>query len=199
MTEQLELLCILTLRGVLFGVITSGSAIEREEFVSMVLTTFRLFASGQNLADTLYFRYTEQRPEWLTRKGKVRFEWSMAQKRMKARVATILHLWLELHWKPEDSGAIVRLQQLVGTVEEDCVFHAQSLRTSSYWIGSSRTRTFTVEGSERKRGIGPRWPLPISPRSQQGMTSPLSPRGIHQRSRLSASRLRRAPSSSRGC
>ena len=71
MTEQLELLCILTLRGVLFGVITSGSAIEREEFVSMVLTTFRLFASGQNLADTLYFRYTEQRPEWLTRKGKV--------------------------------------------------------------------------------------------------------------------------------
>ena len=82
MTEQLELLCILTLRGVLFGVITSGSAIEREEFVSMVLTTFRLFASGQNLADTLYFRYTEQRPEWLTRKGKVRFEWSMAQKRM---------------------------------------------------------------------------------------------------------------------
>ena len=117
------------MRG-LVGVITSGSAIEHEEFVSMVLTTFRLFASGQNLADALYFRYTEQRPEWLTRKGKIRFEWCMAQKRMKARVATILHLWLELHWKPEDSGAIVRLQQLVGAVEEDCEFHAQSLRTS---------------------------------------------------------------------
>ena len=117
------------LRG-LVGVITSGSAIEHEEFVSMVLTTFRLFASGQNLADALYFRYTGQRPEWLSRKGRVRFEWSMAQKRMKARVATILHLWLELHWKPEDSGAIVRLQQLVGAIEEDCAFHAQSLRTT---------------------------------------------------------------------
>ena len=117
------------LRG-LVGVITSGSAIEQEEFVSMVLTTFRLFASGQNLADALYFRYTEHRPEWLSRKGRIRFEWSMAQKRMKGRVATILHLWLELHWKPEDSGAIVRLQELVGTIEKDCAFHAQSLRMS---------------------------------------------------------------------
>ena len=117
------------LRG-LVGVITSGSAIEHEEFVSMVLTTFRLFASGQNLADALYFRYTEQQPEWLVRKGKTQFEWSMAQKRMKARVATVLHLWLELHWKPEDSAAIVRLQQLVGTIEGDCAFHAQSLRMS---------------------------------------------------------------------
>ena len=117
------------LRG-LVGVITSGSAIEHEEFVSMVLTTFRLFTSGQKLADALYFRYTEQRPEWLARKGKMRFEWSMAQRRMKARVATILHLWLELHWKPEDLGALVRLHQLIGVVEEDCVFHAQSLRMS---------------------------------------------------------------------
>lgn len=117
------------LRG-LVGVVTSGSAIEHEEFVAMVLTTFRLFASGQDLADALYLRYTEQRPEWLIRKGKMQFEWSLAQKRMQARVATVLHLWLELHWKPEDSGAIVRLQQLVGTIEEDCVFHAQSLRMS---------------------------------------------------------------------
>ena len=54
----------------------------------------------------------------------------MAQKRMKARVVTILHLWLELHWKPEDSGAILRLQQLVGTIEKDCAFRAQSLRVS---------------------------------------------------------------------
>ena len=117
------------LRG-LVGVVTSGSAIEHEEFVSMVLTTFRLFASGQDLADALYFRYTEQLPEWLTRKGKMQFEWSMAQRRMKARVATVLHLWLELHWKPEDSGAIVRLEQLVGTIEEEGAFHAQSLRMS---------------------------------------------------------------------
>jgi hypothetical protein len=117
------------LRG-LVGVITSGSAIEHEEFVSMVLTTFRLFASGENLADALYFRYTEQQPEWLKCKGRVRFEWRMAQKRMRARVATVLHLWLELHWKPEDSGAIVRLQQLVKIMEEDHAFHAQSLRTS---------------------------------------------------------------------
>ena len=117
------------LRG-LVGVITSGSAIEHEEFVSMVLTTFRLFASGQDLADALYFRYTEQQPEWLSRKGKTQFKWNMAQKRMKARVPTILHLWLELHWKPEDSGAIVRLQQLVGTMEEEDAFHAESLRTS---------------------------------------------------------------------
>ena len=117
------------LRG-LVGVITSGSATEHEEFVSMVLTTFRLFASGQNLADAFYFRYTEQRPEWLTHKGKMRFEWCMAQKRMRARVATVLHLWLELHWKPEDSGSIMRLEQLVGTIEEDCAFHAQSLRMS---------------------------------------------------------------------
>ena len=50
------------LRG-LVGVITSGSAIKHEEFVSMVLTMFQLFASGQNLADALYFRCTEQRPE----------------------------------------------------------------------------------------------------------------------------------------
>ena len=100
------------MRG-LVGVITSGSAIEHEEFVSMVLTTFRLFASGQNLTDALYFRYTEQRPEWLTRKGKIRFKWCMAQKRMKARVVTILHLWLELHWKPEDSGATPVLKRLV--------------------------------------------------------------------------------------
>ena len=117
------------LRG-LVGVITSGSAIEHEEFVSMVLTTFRLFASGQDLADALYFRYTEQQPEWLSRKGKVQFEWNMAQKRMKARVATILHLWLELHWKPEDSGAIVRLQQLVVAMEKEYAFHAESIRTS---------------------------------------------------------------------
>ena len=117
------------LRG-LVGLITSGSAIEQEEFVSMVLMTFRLFASSRDLADALYFRYTERRPEWLTRKGMMRFEWSMAQKRMKARVATVLHLWLELHWKPEDSDAILRLRQLVGTIEEDCVFHAQSLRMS---------------------------------------------------------------------
>ena len=117
------------LRG-LVGVITSGSATEHEEFVSMVLTTFRLFASGQNLADALYIRYTEQQPEWLSREGKMQFAWEMAEKRMKARVATVLHLWLELHWKPEDSGAIMRLQQLVGTIEKDCVFHAQSLRMS---------------------------------------------------------------------
>ena len=117
------------LRG-LVGLITSGSAIEHEEFVSMVLTTFRLFASGKDLADALYFRYTEQRPEWLARKGKMGFEWGMAQKRMKARVATVLHLWFELHWKPVDSSAIMRLQQLVGVVEGDCAFHAQSLRMS---------------------------------------------------------------------
>jgi len=47
----------------LVGVITSGSATEHGEFVSMVLTTFRLFASGQNLADALHTRYTEQQPE----------------------------------------------------------------------------------------------------------------------------------------
>jgi len=117
------------LRG-LVGVVTSGSATEHEEFVSMVLTTFRLFASGQNLADALHTRYTEQQPEWLTRKDGLRLEWSMAEKRMKARVTTVLHLWLELHWKPEDSDAIPRLQQLVATIEEDCVFHAQSLRMS---------------------------------------------------------------------
>ena len=117
------------LRG-LVGVITSGSAIEHEEFVSMVLTTFRLFASGQDLADALYIRYTEQQPEWLARNGEMQSEWSKAEKRMKARVATVLHLWFELHWKSEDLGAIVRLQQLVGTIEEDCVFHAESLRMS---------------------------------------------------------------------
>ena len=92
----------------------------------MVLTTFRLFAFDQSLADALYFRYAEQRPEFLSRKGRVRFEWSMIQKRMKARVAMVLHLWLEHHLKPEDSGAIVRLQQLAGTIEEDCVFRTQS-------------------------------------------------------------------------
>ena len=117
------------LRG-LVGVITSGSATEHEEFVSMVLTTFRLFASGQNLADALHTRYTEQQPEWLTRTDEVQVEWSMAEKRMKARVSTVLHLWLELHWKPEDSDAIPRLQHLVGTMEEDCAFHARSLRMS---------------------------------------------------------------------
>ena len=117
------------LRG-LVGVITSGSATEHEEFVSMVLTTFRLFASGRNLADALYTRYTEQQPERLIRKDEMQLEWNMAEKRMKARVATVLHLWLELHWKPEDSDAITRLQQLVGTMEEDRAFHAQSLRIS---------------------------------------------------------------------
>ena len=117
------------LRG-LVGVITSGSAIEHEEFVLMVLTTFRLFSSGQNLADALYSRYTEKQPEWLDRKGRAQFEWGMAQKRMKARVATVLHLWLELHWKPEDSGAITKLRQLVETMEEDRAFHAPSLRVS---------------------------------------------------------------------
>ena len=117
------------LRG-LVGVITSGSATEHEEFVSMVLTTFRLFTSGHDLADALFLRYTEQRPEWLTRKDGLQLEWNMAEKRMKARVATVLHLWLELHWKPEDSGAIARLQELVGTMEEDRAFHARSLRIS---------------------------------------------------------------------
>ena len=117
------------LRG-LVGMITSGSATEHEEFVSMVLTTFRLFASGEKLADALNCRYTEQCPEWLTRKGRVQFEWSKAQKRMKSRVATVLHLWLELHWKPEDFGAIPTLERLVGTIEEDRGFHAISLRVS---------------------------------------------------------------------
>lgn len=117
------------LRG-LVGVITSGSATEHEEFVSMVLTTFRLFASGEKLADALYCRYTEQCPEWLTRKGKMQFEWGMAQKRMKSRVATVLHLWLELHWKPEDIGAIPKLEQLVKTIEWDHAFHANSLKMS---------------------------------------------------------------------
>ena len=117
------------LRG-LVGVITSGSATEHEEFVSMVLTTFRLFASGEKLADALYCRYTEQCPGWLTRKGKVQFEWTMAQKRMRSRVATVLHLWLELHWKPEDVGAIPTLERLVRTIEEDRAFHANSLRMS---------------------------------------------------------------------
>ena len=117
------------LRG-LVGMITSGSANEHEEFVSMVLTTFRLFASGEKLADALYRRYTEECPEWLTRKGKMQFEWSLAQKRMKSRVATVLHLWLELNWKPEDFGAIPKLEQLVRTIEEDRAFHANSLRLS---------------------------------------------------------------------
>jgi len=145
------------LRG-LIGVITSGSAIEHEEFVSMVLTTFRLFASGLDLADALYLRYTEQRPEWLSRKGKMRFEWSMAQKRMKARVATILHLWLELHWKPEDLGAVVRLRQLVGTIEEDCAFHAQSLKMSLDRIVTDKSyhgRRFRTEERYRPTTIPP--------------------------------------------
>ena len=42
-----------SLRG-LIEVITSGSAIEREELLPMVLTTFRLFDFGQNLAEALY-------------------------------------------------------------------------------------------------------------------------------------------------
>jgi hypothetical protein len=117
------------LRG-LVGLITSGSAIEHEEFVSMVFMTFRLFASGQSLADALYFRYTEQRPDWLDHKGVVRYEWSMAQNRMKSRVATVLHLWMELHWKPEDSDAIPRLQELIKMMEEDGTFHARSLMLS---------------------------------------------------------------------
>ena len=117
------------LRG-LVGVVTSGSAIEHEEFVSMVLTTFRLFASGEKLADALYSRYVEERPEWLARKGKMRFEWSMAQARMKSRVGTVLHLWMELYWKPEDCRAIPRLKELIGAIEEDCVFHSKSLRMS---------------------------------------------------------------------
>lgn len=117
------------LRG-LVGVITSGSATKHEEFVSMVLTTFRLFASGEKLGGALYLRYTEQCPEWLTRKGKMQFEWTMAQKRMKSRVATVLHLWLELHWKPEDFGAIPMLERLVKTIEEDHEFHANSLKVS---------------------------------------------------------------------
>lgn len=125
------------LRG-LVGMITSGNAIEHEEFVSMVLTTFRLFASGRMLADALYLRYTEQQPEWLSNKGRLQFEWARAQKRMKGRVATVLHLWLELHWKPEDMGAIVGLWQLVETMEEDSAFHAQSLRMSLERIGEEK-------------------------------------------------------------
>ena len=125
------------LRG-LVGMITSGNAIEHEEFVSMVLTTFRLFASGQKLAEALHLRYTEQRPEWLSNKGRLQFEWTKAQKRMKARVATILHLWLELHWKPEDMDAIDGLWQLVETMEEDSAFHAQSLRMSLERIGEEK-------------------------------------------------------------
>jgi len=125
------------LRG-LVGVITSGSATEHEEFVSMVLTTFRLFTSGHKLADALYLRYTEQQPEWLTQKDGLQVEWRMAEKRMKARVATVLHLWLELHWKPEDSGAIARLQQLVGAMQEDHAFHAQSLGMSLDRIATDR-------------------------------------------------------------
>ena len=127
------------LRG-LVGVITSGSATQHEEFVSMVLTTFRLFASGEKLADALYSRYTEQCPEWLTHKGKVHFEWRTAQTRMKSRVATVLHLWLELHWKPEDSGAISRLEELIGTIEKDCAFHARSLRLSLDRISEDQDR-----------------------------------------------------------
>ena len=113
------------LRG-LVGVMTSGSAIEHEELVSMVLTTFRLFASGKNLADALYFRCTEEWPGWSTRTG------------IKARVATVLYLWLEFHWRPEDSGAIMGLRQLVGVVEEDCAFHARSLRTPLDRIAKDR-------------------------------------------------------------
>jgi hypothetical protein len=142
----------------LVAVITSGSAIEHEEFVSMVLTTFRLFASGQSLADALYFRYTTLRPEWLDRKGRVRFKWTMAWKRMRARVTTILHLWLELHWKPEDSGAIERLQQLVDAIEKDCAFHAQSLRMSLDRIANDKDyhgRRFRKEERYRPTMIPP--------------------------------------------
>ena len=117
------------LRG-LVGVITSGSATEHEEFVLMVLTTFRLFTSGEKLAEALYCRYTEEVPGWLTRKGKQKFEWNLAQRRMKSRVATVLHLWLELHWKPEDVGATPTLERLVRTIEADRAFHATSLRIS---------------------------------------------------------------------
>ena len=96
----------------------------------MVLMTFRLFASGRDLADALCFRYTEQCPEWLERKGVLRYKWDTAQKRMRLRVATVLHLWMELHWKPEDSDAIPRLQELVEIMEGDRAFHARSLRLS---------------------------------------------------------------------
>ena len=154
------------LRG-LIGVITSGSAIEHEEFVSMVLTTFRLFASGQNLADALYLRYTEQQPKWLDHKGNVRLEWCKAYKMMRGRVATILHLWLELHWKPEDSGSIVRLEQLVGMIEEDRAFHLQSLRISLDRIvkeGDYHGRRFRKEERYKPTTIAPP-PTPFATRS----------------------------------
>ena len=144
-------------KAILWGLveaITSGSAIERGEFAPMVLTTFRHFASCQNLADVLYLRYTEQQPERLIQGGTMRFHWSMAQKRVKTRIATVLHLWLELHWKPEDSGAIVKLQQLVDVVEEDDVFNGQSLRTSLDQIVKDkdrRGRRFREEGRYKPR------------------------------------------------
>ena len=104
--------------------VTSGNAIEHEEFVLIALTTFRLFASGQKLEDVLYLRYTEQRQKWLANKGRLQYEWTMAQRRMKGRGATILHLRLELHWKPGDLDAMARLRQLVETMEQDSAFHA---------------------------------------------------------------------------
>ena len=145
------------LRG-LVGMITSGNAIEHEEFVSMVLTTFRLFACGQKLADALYLRYTEQRPEWLANKGRLQYEWTMAQRRMKGRVATILHLWLELHWKPEDLDAVARLRQLVETMEQDSAFHAQSLKLSLERIAEERDyhgRRFRTEERYKPQVVPP--------------------------------------------
>ena len=72
----------------------------------------------------------------------------MAQRRMKGRVATILYLRLELHWKPEDLDAMTRLRQLVETMEQVSAFHAQSLKMSLEWIDRcTRLGTFVVFGA----------------------------------------------------
>lgn len=164
-----------SLRG-LVGLITSGSAIEHEEFVSMVLMTFRLFASGEELADALYFRYTRECPPWLARQYKMQLEWRLAQKRMKSRVVTVLHLWLELHWKPEDVGAIPTLEKLIEAIEKDRVFHARGLKISLDRIVEDKDRYHgqRFRGEER---YGPTTvPLPSTPFAARGDLASLASR-----------------------
>ncbi|KAH7910825.1 ras guanine nucleotide exchange factor domain-containing protein [Hygrophoropsis aurantiaca] len=92
-----------TLRGLVFF-LTSRDPTRDFEFLDMFFLSFRCFASSKALFQALVARYQQDLPEDLPAAQR-----QTEAYHIKMRVAKILHLWVDLHWRQAFDGEIFAL------------------------------------------------------------------------------------------
>lgn len=119
---------------------TSPDADSDVEIVDVFFLCFRFFSSPKETFDTLATRYSENiacRPSSLMRSYSIQ---------IKMRIARLLYLWVDLHWRAEDAEVLTPLTQFVfSRLAEDIPQGA-----SSKLIFSLRQR---ASAGEKSRGL----------------------------------------------